>query len=384
MSGIASSLVLEADAAAASGNVERARELLSRAIAVDTATAETWLKLAAMCRSMGDPSAALVAVEGALAISPLDFTALLLRASLLERLGNPGSGEAYSRALAQRPEVEPPPAMAAIIVHAEQRRSEHLAEREARLEAAVITVPLSAEERARIARLRSNALRQTHPYHSEPSHFHFPGLREREFHDRATFAFLSKLEAATDIIAEEFAAVAAAERKELVPYIQYGAHEPLRQWQALNHSSAWSVIHLIKNGRALTANARHCPRTMGLLAEIDQPKIAGCSPNAMFSLLAPGTLIPSHTGVANTRLVCHLPIIVPDGCWFRVGETKRTWRRGEAFIFDDTIEHEAMNPSQELRVVLIFDIWHPDLSAAERQAVAALIAADFAGGAMPL
>jgi aspartyl/asparaginyl beta-hydroxylase (cupin superfamily) len=78
-------------------------------------------------------------------------------------------------------------------------------------------------------------------------------------------------------------------------------------------------------------------------------------------------------GISNTRLVCHLPLVVPQGCWFRVGAETRFWKRGEAFVFDDTIEHEALNPSDQLRVVFIFDVWHPDLSPTERDAVAALI-----------
>jgi aspartyl/asparaginyl beta-hydroxylase (cupin superfamily) len=94
----------------------------------------------------------------------------------------------------------------------------------------------------------------------------------------------------------------------------------------------------------------------------------------MFSLLAPKTRIPPHHGVANTRLVCHLPLIVPDHCWFRVGAETRPWEPGRAWIFDDTIEHEAANDSDQLRVVLIFDIWHPGLSQPEREAIAALMA----------
>jgi aspartyl/asparaginyl beta-hydroxylase (cupin superfamily) len=98
----------------------------------------------------------------------------------------------------------------------------------------------------------------------------------------------------------------------------------------------------------------------------------------MFSLLAPNTRIPPHVGVTNTRLVCHLPLIVPEGCWFRVGAETRFWKRGEALVFDDTIEHEAMNPSDELRVVFIFDVWHPDLSEVERAAVSALLSSESA------
>ena len=117
------------------------------------------------------------------------------------------------------------------------------------------------------------------------------------------------------------------------------------------------------------------PADDALLDRIGQPRIAGCSPNAMFSLLAPGAHIPPHVGVANTRLVCHLPLIVPPGCWFRCGAETREWRRGEAFVFDDTIEHEAMNPSDQLRVVFIIDVWHPGLSMAEQAGVTALMQA---------
>jgi aspartyl/asparaginyl beta-hydroxylase (cupin superfamily) len=70
-----------------------------------------------------------------------------------------------------------------------------------------------------------------------------------------------------------------------------------------------------------------------------------------------------------------LPLIVPPGCWFRAGAETRAWRESEAWIFDDTIEHEAMNPSDQLRVILIVDTWHPDLSPTERAAVAAVLAA---------
>jgi aspartyl/asparaginyl beta-hydroxylase (cupin superfamily) len=76
--------------------------------------------------------------------------------------------------------------------------------------------------------------------------------------------------------------------------------------------------------------------------------------------------------VSNARLVCHLPLVVPEGCWFRVGAETRLWRRGEAFVFDDTIEHEAMNPSGELRIILIFDIWRPELTETERAAISTI------------
>ena len=87
----------------------------------------------------------------------------------------------------------------------------------------------------------------------------------------------------------------------------------------------------------------------------------------------PRTKIPAHTGVTNTRLTVHLPLVVPPGCRFRVGGETREWRKGTAWVFDDTIEHEAWNSSNELRVILLFDIWRPELSDQERAQVAATL-----------
>ena len=171
-----------------------------------------------------------------------------------------------------------------------------------------------------------------------------------------------------------------AERAELVPYVQLDEHAPMDQWRPLNRNPSWTAIHLLQHGKRVEANAAHCPATMELLARLPQPEVPGASPNAMFSLLAPNTAIPPHVGISNTRLVCHLPLVVPEGCWFRVGAETRHWKAGEAFVFDDTIEHEALNPTDQLRVVFIFDVWAPDLTQVEREAVAALIGASGARG----
>lgn len=372
---------LMADAAAAGGDLPTALRHLEQAVAETPDRLEGWMKLASLRRMGDDIGGALAALSQALRIAPLDFSALLAKAMLLERAGDEAaSGQAFGHALAQRPPPEKlPPAMRAMTEHAERRYADYQAKLLDRLRADDRGAGENAAEARRIERFRTNIARTTQVYHSEPSHFHYPGLSEREFHDRETFSWIDALEAARAEITEDFHRVMAAERAELVPYIQYPADVPLRQWAALNHSKEWTAIHLMRNGVRIEANARHCPATMALLGALDQPAIAGCSPNAMFSLLAPGAHIPPHTGVANTRLVCHLPLIVPKGCWFRVGAETREWRAGEAWIFDDTIEHEAKNPSDELRVILIVDTWHPGLSRSERDAVAAVMEASNIG-----
>ncbi|HEX8841403.1 MAG TPA: aspartyl/asparaginyl beta-hydroxylase domain-containing protein [Sphingomicrobium sp.] len=368
-------LIAEADAAIARRDLARAVGLLEQAAEAQPNDLSLWMKVAGLHRAGKQPRKALDAIHKALAIEPRDFTALLMLASLLQQLGEPGAGEAWGNALAQKPDGELPPQLASVVAEGERLHAAWLEQREARLRKFMAAAEAAAdpEERAHIERFRANVLRRTRPYHSNPTHYSFPGLAEREFHPRRLFPWLEQVEAATDAIADELQAVMAAERAELVPYVQYEDHLPMDQWRPLNRSRDWTAIHLLENGRRVDANARHCPRTMALLETVPQPQVPGASPNAMFSLLAPDTRIPPHVGISNTRLVCHLPLVVPEGCWFRVGGETRFWKRGEAFVFDDTMEHEALNPSDQLRVVLIFDVWHPDLSAVERDAVAALI-----------
>jgi aspartyl/asparaginyl beta-hydroxylase (cupin superfamily) len=102
------------------------------------------------------------------------------------------------------------------------------------------------------------------------------------------------------------------------------------------------------------------------------PRIRGRSPMALISILKPGTHIPPHHGMLNTRLICHIPLVVPPGCQLRVGRETRDVVEGQAMLFDDSIEHEAWNNGDSVRAVLLFEIWRPELSAEERAALTAM------------
>jgi len=378
VSGPDPAILSRADLLVQQGKLAAAAQLLEQAFGESAASVGHWLQLAGLRRALRQPHRALAAVHRGLELAPLDFMGLVMRAGLLERIGDPDAGLAWEQALAQRPAGALAPALADAVAAGERVHAEWLAQRGERLARAGATAEASAnaDEAWRIARFRTNVLRQTKVYHSEPTHFHYPGLVEREYHPPARFPWLAELEAATEIIRGEMTALLASKRAELVPYLQYQSHEPLAQWRELNQNTDWTAVHLLKQGVAVEQNAMHCPRTMELLARLPQPVIPGASPNAMFSLLAPNTAIPAHVGVNNARLVCHLPLIVPPGCWFRVGAETRLWEAGKAFVFDDTIEHEAVNPSDQLRIIMIFDVWHPDLTPLECAAVAATIAAE--------
>lgn len=363
----------QADRAAAAGDFASARDFLEQSVEAGSPTVELWTKLGAIRRAMGDLEGALAAMERALALSPLDFSTLLARAVLLERMGDGRAGEAFSRAVAQiPPDYAAPREMVSAVDHAKRRAEAHRSAVQDRL-AASIPDDIEDKVRVRLERFASNTARRTRHFHQDPTEFHFPGLPEIEFHDPDEFDGVADLEAATDEIRSEYEQLARLKTAKLEPYTQYPDHVPLAQWRELNNNPAWTAIHLLQNGRLVEANANPCPKTLSALSGLPQPVIAGASPNAMFSLLAPRTRIPPHTGVANVRLVAHLPLIVPPGCGFRVGGETIEWKVGKVVIFDDTIEHEAWNDSDELRVVLIFDLWAPALKPPERDGIARII-----------
>lgn len=376
------SSMAEADRALVGGDPATARALLEAAALSNPQAPGFWQRLATVQRLTGAPRLALASIERGLALAPLDFVGLLIRAGLLELLGDAGAGEAYGRALAQRRPDPLPPSLIPVITRAEAAWHEHQGGLETLLGGALEQsgADLTPSERARAARLASNITRRTRSFHSEATTYQYPGLRELEFHDRAACPWLADLEAQTDMITREMEQAAAAASAELVPYVQYAESEPLAQWKDLNFNRDWTAIHLIDRGQVIEANAALCPGTMALLEGYPQPWIEGCGANAMFSLLAPQTVIPAHVGVANFRLLCHLPLVIPGRCWFRVGGEVREWERGTGWIFDDSIEHEAANETDQLRVIMIFDLWHPDLSPAEQSAIRAMVGA----AAMPL
>jgi aspartate beta-hydroxylase len=220
-------------------------------------------------------------------------------------------------------------------------------------------------------------------YHQQPLQLAYPGLPEIEFWEPEEFPWLKALETAAPDIREEIAAILAEDADVLAPYVDYpDAAAVAEPWAELNRSPRWGAFHLWFDGRRVAWNAARAPKTMAALAGVPQPQTPGRSPMAVFSVLQPQTRIPPHTGVSNTRLVVHLPLIVPHGCGFRVGSETRAWCEGEAWVFDDTIEHEAWNDSDQPRTILIFDVWNPRLSEAERAAITAVMAAMDAFGAV--
>jgi aspartate beta-hydroxylase len=212
-------------------------------------------------------------------------------------------------------------------------------------------------------------------YNHEPLLLHYPRLPAIPFYPRELFPWLAELEAATPMIVAELQAALATQMDAFSPYIAFPKDSPVNQWEELNHSRRWSSLFLWKDGQRQDAVCASCPGTSALLDRLPMAHQPDFAPTAMFSALEANTHIPAHTGSTNTRLLCHLPLILPGPARFRVGNESREWKMGQAWIFDDTIEHEAWNDAAELRVILIFDVWNPFLEPGERDRISAMMAA---------
>ena len=245
---------------------------------------------------------------------------------------------------------------------------------EASLLAALAARGLGAPGTERVARALDLLLGRRQLYFQQPKFFYFPELPQTQFYERRDFAWVPALERHTEDIRAELEAILATDAG-FVPYIQRTADRPLVNPNPLLGSLDWGACYLIRDGAAVPENAARCPRTMAALAEAPLCRINGRTPSVLFSMLRPGTRIRPHNGFTNARLICHLPLIVPPQCALRVGNETRPWREGELTIFDDSIEHEAWNLSGERRVVLLFDIWRPELTPEERTLVTAILEA---------
>jgi aspartyl/asparaginyl beta-hydroxylase (cupin superfamily) len=362
--------LLRKDVAGATALLERAAEAAPREPAIV-------LNMAFACRAAGDLAGEAENLERALTLDPYFFPALLAKGAMLERAGHPRSAaQVYRNAIKiAPPEERVPPDLRGALQHARQCVEADNAALSAHLEARVGPLRSGTDDAnlARFDECAGIAAGRKKVYTSDPVMLYYPRLPAITYFEESLFPWLGGVEAATEIIRAEFAAAAMAEGGEFSPYVNHPDSAPLNQWAELNRSPRWSAYFLWKDGVRHDAHCAQCPETARILETLPLLEIDGFAPTAFFSLLQPHTRIPPHTGSTNTRLTVHVPLIVPDGCAFRVGNDVREWRPGAAWVFDDTIEHEAWNNSDKPRAILIFDIWNPLLSAAERELFAALL-----------
>jgi tetratricopeptide (TPR) repeat protein len=336
------------------GDGQKARELFAQAAAGDVAGA----------------------LDRLLAAEPRNLLALIQRADCFAAAGDARSATAfYQMALRLAPPSGVPRATAEELARARRIYERYAAEYRDYLRQSLAAKGFDEQRSSkRFAQSVDIVLGSKRIYLQEPKYYYFPGLPQIQFYERSQFPWLDDVEAATDDIRAELMEVM-REPDAFAPYVQGHANRPYKDQMGMLNNPAWSAFYLWKNGDAVPENAARCPKTMQALRNAPLAQVRYRSPSILFSLLRPGAHIPPHNGLINTRLVCHLPLIVPGRCRFRVGNDLREWAEGKAWAFDDTIEHEAWNDSDQTRVILLFDVWRPELTEEERALVIALFEA---------
>jgi hypothetical protein len=327
------------------GALDAARLHFEAALAADPAAPALWINLATVFRRSGDDEGERAALLRALDLDQRHFMANLRLAELHERLGEmPPAAMRWSLVLGLAAQAGALPAgLEVVLAHGREVVAEHrrrFAEAiDAGLESARTQV--EAKERRRFDACTEAMLGRRRIHHNECTGLHVPFLPADEIFESRHFPWLERLEAGTGLIRAELEALLAGR-------------------------PAWSDYFLWRDGRRIDEACRRCPRTAAILETLPCAQLPGRMPTASFSILRPGARIAPHSGVSNARAIVHLPLIVPPGCGLRVGGERREWRVGEAFAFDETIEHEAWNEGSGIRAVLVFDVWNPHLTDTER------------------
>lgn len=356
------------NAALARGEAQLARRLLTAAATRVPAEPAVQFNLALACRACGDLTAALHHLDLALAADPYFVHAIYEKGVVHEALGMPREAALTFKDLLDcaPAQVRSSPQFRGVLDHAREVVSKNSAQLEQVISQLLSDERTTAGLSRRVSECIDALLGKQPIYVQHPTFLHVPRLPAIPFFDRSLTPWLESLEDAAGEIRAELASLLENAMSGFVPYIDLPAGQPKDQWAGLNRSLDWSAFFFWRHGERNDRNCERCPKTAAALAEIPKARIPRRSPNALFSVLRPRTRIPPHTGVSNIRSVVHLPLIVPPGCGFRVGAESRSWTEGAAWVFDDTIEHEAWNDSTSLRGILIVDVWNPLLDVDER------------------
>ena len=326
--------------------------------------------MAQACNRAADWSGEAAALRRLLDVEPRNLPALLAMGQNAARRADDRAAISYYRAaLAQAAATGAPPQLQPLLQQAQASVAQSSRRFEDHLTAAIRDLP----PLPRIAHATDLLLGKAELYLQQPSMFYFPGLPQRAFYERHEFDWVAPMEAMTDAIVAELAAVR-ADGEDFAPYVETSPDRPAPN-NPLRDDPSWGAFYFWRSGVRVDDHADRCPAVMAALDHAPMPQIESRSPIALWSLLKPGAHIQPHHGLLNTRLICHLPLLTPDGCGLRVGAETRRWQRGEMLIFDDSVEHEAWNRGAQTRVILLFEIWRPEIGAEERDALGRLFRA---------
>jgi aspartate beta-hydroxylase len=371
-------------AALRDGDIDRALLMLKRAAAVDGGQALTHLHLGRAHAAAFELDSAAAAYSKALAREPKLHAARLHLAQLHEKRGDTMRAVlTYARALNDA-QAEgrwlnastTPAALQDAVDHAQQFvRGQRLASFAELMEPFARQYGGAALRRVEQAvRIHLHLEAPVFPDpRQKPTFLFFPGLPATPYLDKGLIPEIEGLEARThEIRAELMALLPGAAGRERVFHTGELEQANLR---GLAEPPSWNGYYFFRHGERRADNCAACPITAAALDALPLARVRDHGPEVLYSVFSPGTHLLPHCGVTNTRVVGHLPLMIPDDCALRVGGEDHHWREGEVVVFDDTFEHEAWNRSDQTRAVMIFDLWNPFLSQPERAVLAELVVA---------
>jgi tetratricopeptide (TPR) repeat protein len=206
----------------------------------------------------------------------------------------------------------------------------------------------------------------------DPQWFYVPGLDRTGWFEREEFPWVEALEArAEDILAE------VRERYRLEedtrPYLTGDGYD--ERYNDIVGNTNWGACRFYNGFERNEEVCRRFPLTASVLDGLPLFRVEGNAMEALYSTLKAGKRIPEHQSVCNAKLTVHLPLIVPEKCYLDVQGEARQVEFGRCLLFDDTAVHGARNESNDIRINLLFQVWHPDLSEDERALIEASYAA---------
>ena len=347
---------------------DTARDLAQRAVELGLDDTTVWGVIALANRDLADYENARLAADRAIARDPRNARAYIVKADAFYAQSNMKAAAAFYRQaliinplhpdMVQEIRVEFLRAQTRV-----QELQQAFADHMTREVQPLLDEPESTPRMQEAVDLLLGKRRQ---YYPQPRHIMYPGLPIHEFYPRDPFPWLEALEAKTEAIQAELQNLISG-GSEFNAYLKSNTERPAFDSHGMADNDDWGALYLWRNGQPVPENQALCPVTTEAMNELPLVFSGQRCPNILFSRLRPGAKIPPHNGMINARLIGHLPLIIPENCGFRVGNSTRTWNVGEAFLFDDTIEHEAWNNSTEDRFVLIFEVWRPELTEAEQR-----------------
>ncbi|KAM3864158.1 aspartate beta-hydroxylase domain-containing protein 2 [Diretmus argenteus] len=147
--------------------------------------------------------------------------------------------------------------------------------------------------------------------------------------------------------------------------------DPKLGWTSLGPKGQ-TVFPLYSAGVCVAGNCRSCPCTYRTLLSLRTFISSNSLGAAGFWLLGPGTTLGGSYGRTNARLRCHLGLQTPSLCELVVGGEPQCWSEGHCLLVDDSFLHTISHkgpPEDGPRVIFSVDVWHPNVAAAERQAL---------------